>query len=233
MEIFARYSDATVDSHPDAEVVRRFLRGVYAWMCTGLALTALTASTVSSSSRLTLALADPRGVLFWSLVMAQFALVIVLTRRVNTLGAGLGGIVFVLYSVLMGLTLSPIFMAYTAGYLERTFLVSAGSFAALAFYGTTTRRDLRGIGQFLFMGLVGLLFAAAAQLLWPADILRFMVDFVGVIVFAGLTVWDAQRLRDLALGTGYEQPTALPINGALALYLDFLNLFLSLLGSED
>jgi len=201
-------------------------------MCTGLAVTALTAWIVSSSTRLTLVLAD-LGVVFWSLMAAQFLLVFVLSRLVNTLTAGVAGALFVLYSVLVGLTLSPIFMAYTAGYLERTCAMTAGSFAVLAFYGTATDRDLSGLGQFFFMGLVGLLFASLAQIVWPADLLRFMVDFVGTIVFAGLTAWDAQRLRDLALGNGENLAPALPVNGALALYLDFLNLFLSLLGSDD
>ena len=232
MEIFARYSVTPVDSQQDAEVVvRRFLQAVYSWMCAGLTITALTAWTVSSSPRLTLAVAD-LGVVFWSLVVVEFVLVIVLTRQVNTMSAGVAGTLFVVYSVVTGLTLSPIFMAYTAGYVERTCLITAGCFAVLAYYGTVTRRDLGRLEQFLVMGLFGLLFASGAQLLWPADMLRFMVDFVGAIVFAGLTARDAQRLRDLALGNR-NQPPALPINGALALYLDFVNLFLSLLGSED
>jgi len=232
MEIFAHYSEPKVEPRQDAEVVQRFLCRVYGWMCTGLVVTALTGWMVSSSTRLTLMLADV-GVVFWSLVAVQLFLVSVLTRRVNTLAAGVAGALFILYSVLVGLTLSPIFMAFTAGYLERTFVVTAGSFAALAFYGTATNRDLSGLGQFLFMGLVGLVLASLAQMVWPADLLRFMIDFVGTIVFAGLTAWDAQRLRDLALATGGNQAPAFPVNGALALYLDFLNLFLSLLGSDD
>ena len=107
----------------------------------------------------------------------------------------------------------------------------AFSFAVLALYGTVTHRDLRGIGQFLFMGLVGLVLASLVQIWWPADALRFLIDFVGVIVFAGLTARDAQQLREFAL-PGDNQQSATAINGALALYLDFVNLFLSLLGDE-
>src|SRR5262245_17191587 len=173
MEILAPYSKPTVDPRHDAEIVQRFLRGVYGWMCTGLAVTALTAWTVSSSTRLTLALAD-LGVVFWVVVAAQLLLVRVLTRHLNELTAGAAGALFVLYSVLVGLTLSPIFMAFTAGHLERTFVITAGSFAVLALYGTATRRDLSGLGQFLFIGLFGLVFASFAQLVWPADLLRFM-----------------------------------------------------------
>src|SRR5262245_19597496 len=143
MEMFAQYSEPTVEAQRDAEVVQRFLRGVYGWMCTGLAVTALTAWTVSSSTYLTFELTR-FGLLSFLIFAAQASLVLVLTYRVKTLPAHVASVLFVLYSVLVGLTLSTIFISVAPGHLERTFVITAGSFAVLAFYGMATGRDLSG-----------------------------------------------------------------------------------------
>jgi len=212
----------------DAEVVAAFMRGVYGWMCGGLAITAATAWLVSSSPALMAAIFGNRMV-FWILALAQLGIVIALSARVERMASGTASMLFVLYSALTGVTLSAILLVYTGESVFTTFLVAAGMFGALATYGTVTRRELSGLGQFLFMGLIGLVLASIVGIFWHNDALQFVISFIGVIVFAGLTVYDAQRLRELAFATSAGPTSGATIVGALALYLDFINLFLMLL----
>src|SRR4030095_1072996 len=137
---------------------------------------------------------------------------------------------FVLYSALTGITLSVILLAYTGASIATTFVVTAGMFGALALYGTTTSRSLAGAGQFFFMGLIGLILASIVGFFWQSPALQFLISVVGVIVFTGLTAWDAQRLRQMAVALPEGQVGSYAIVGALTLYLDFINLFLFLLG---
>ena len=166
--------------------------------------------------------------LFWGLVIAQFGIVFVLSARVNTLAPSTASILFVAYAALTGVTLSFLLLLYTGESVVSTFMVTAGMFGGLAFYGTVTRRSLSGLGQFMFMGLIGLVLASIVGIFWQSDALQFVISVVGVVVFAGLTVYDAQRLKSLAYATGGSTGSA-TIVGALALYLDFINLFLMLL----
>ena len=136
---------------------------------------------------------------------------------------------FVLYSALTGVTFSFILLAYTGASIASTFIVCSGMFGALAFYGTTTSRSLAGWGQFLFMGLIGVVLASIVGIFWQNDVFQFVLSFIGVIVFTGLTAYDAQRLKQMALATPAGQLGSYAIVGALALYLDFINLFLMLL----
>jgi hypothetical protein len=207
--------------------VNAYLRGVYGWMAAGLAVTAVTAWIVGSSPALVYAVVTNR-LLFWGLVIAQLGIVFGLSARVQHLAPGTAAMLFVLYSMLTGVTLSVILLAFTGESIATTFVVTAGMFGALAFYGSTTRRDLTGFGSFLFMGLVGLVLASIVGLFWQNDALQFVISFIGVIVFTGLTAYDAQRLKAMALASG-GQTGAYEIVGALALYLDFINLFLFLL----
>jgi uncharacterized protein len=210
------------------ERVTSFLRSVYAWMCGGLAITAFTASAVAASPSFVLAIATNR-LLFWALIIAQLGIVFVLSARVQQLAASTAGLLFVLYSGLTGVTLSFLLLVYTGESVSTTFLVTAAMFGAMAFYGTTTARSLAGFGQFLFMGLVGVVVASIVGLFWHNDGLQFVISFIGVIVFTGLAAYDAQRLKAMALSTPAGQFGASAIVGALALYLDFINLFLFLL----
>ena len=209
--------------------VNAFLRGVYGWMAAGLAITAISAFVVGSSPALVYAVVTNR-LLFWGLVIAQLGIVFGLSARVQSLAPGTAAMLFVLYSLLTGVTLSVIMLAYTGESIATTFVVTAGMFGGLAFYGSTTRRDLTGLGSFLFMGLIGLVIASLVGLFWHNDALQFVISFIGVIVFTGLTAYDAQRLKEMALANpGGGQVGAYEIVGALALYLDFINLFLFLL----
>jgi uncharacterized protein len=214
--------------YPVAERVNAFLRGVYGWMCAGLGITALTAWIVAGSPSIVYAVAANR-LLFWALVIAQLGIVLVLSGRVQRLAAGTASLLFVAYSMLTGVTISFVLLAFTGESVAATFVVAAGMFGALAMYGSVTRRDLSGLGSFLFMGLVGVVLASLVGLFWQNGALQFVISFIGVIVFTGLTAYDAQRLKVMALsmpegGTGSYQ-----IVGALTLYLDFINLFLFLL----
>jgi hypothetical protein len=215
---------------PDAlaERVGAFLRAVYGWMGVGLALTALTAMAVASSPTIVLAIAR-NSVLFWGLAIAQIGIVLVLSGRVNRLAPSTASALFLAYSVLTGVTLSFILLLYTGESIASTFVVSAGMFGALAAFGTLTRRSLAGWGQFLFMGLIGVVLASVVGIFWQNDALQFATAFVGVILFTGLTAYDAQRLKAMALATPDGQSGSYAIVGALTLYLDFINLFLMLL----
>jgi FtsH-binding integral membrane protein len=197
-------------------------------MCGGLAVTAVTAWLVSSSPSLTAVIFGNR-MLFWVLALAQLGIVVALSARVDRMASGTASMLFVAYSALTGVTLSSILMLFTGESVFTTFVVTAGMFGALAMYGTVTRRELSGLGQFLFMGLIGLVLASIVGLFWHNDGLQFMISFVGVLVFAGLTVYDAQRLKELAFATSAGPTSGTTIVGALALYLDFINLFLFLL----
>src|SRR5215472_3540191 len=212
----------------DEVLVADFLRGVYGWMCGGLAITAATAWIVANSPSIQAAVFTNR-LLFWAIIIAQFGIVITLSARVNRLAASTASALFIAYSALTGMTLSFVLLLYTAESIASTFVVCAGMFGALALYGSTTKRNLSGFGQFMFMGLIGVVIASIVGLFWRNDGLQFMISLVGVVVFAGLTVWDAQRLKGLALATNTGGTSSMTIVGALSLYLNFINLFLFLL----
>jgi len=227
MPTYDRYESA-LPRYRDADVLASFMRGVYGWMCGGLLITAATAFLVSSSPTITAAIFGNRA-LFWILAIAQLGIVFTLSARVDRLASGTAAALFAAYAALTGVTLSAVLLVFTGESVFATFVVTAGMFGALAIYGTVTRRQLSGLGQFLFMGLIGLVLASIVGLFWHNDALQFMISFIGVIVFAGLTVYDANRLRELAFATSTGPASGATIVGALALYLDFINLFLFLL----
>jgi len=210
------------------ERVTAFLRGVYGWMGCGLAVTALTGWLIASSPAAVQLVASNR-VLLWGLLIAQLGIVVALSARVERMAASTASLLFILYAALTGITLSFVLLAYTGESVVTTFVVTAGMFGGMAAYGTTTRRSLAGFGQFLFMGLIGVVLASIVGMFWHSDGLQFVISFIGVIVFTGLAAYDAQRLRSMALSTSAGQIGSYTIVGALALYLDFVNLFLMLL----
>ena len=185
-------------SWPVEERVTTFLRAVYGWMCGGLAITAVTASVIASSPAFVIAVATNRP-LFWGLMIAQLGIVFVLSARVQQLAASTAALLFIAYSALTGVTISFVLLAYTGESVATTFVVTAGMFGALALYGTITQRSLAGFGQFLFMGLIGVVLASLVGIFWHSDALQFLISFIGVIVFTGLAAYDAQRLKAMAL----------------------------------
>jgi uncharacterized protein len=228
MNRFEMATDRTFAPALAGERVTAFLRAVYGWMCVGLGITAVTAFMTASSETLVLAIATNR-LLFWGLVIAQLGLVFALSARVDRMAPATATALFVVYSALTGVTLSFVLLVYTATSIATTFMVTAGMFGALALYGTFTSRSLAGVGQFMFMGLIGIVLASIVGMFWKSDALQFVISFIGVIVFTGLTAYDAQRLKAMALAMPSGQTGTYAIVGALALYLDFINLFLFLL----
>jgi FtsH-binding integral membrane protein len=167
--------------------------------------------------------------LFWGLIIAQLGIVFALSARVHRLAPSTASVLFIAYSALTGLTISSVLLAFTGESVATTFVVTAGMFGALALWGTATPRNLQGAGQFLFMGVIGIILASLVGLFWHSDGLQFVISFIGVIVFSGLAAYDAQRLKAMALSLPEGQTGSYAIVGALALYLDFVNLFLFLL----
>jgi len=211
-----------------AERVSAFLWKVYAWMAIGLGLTAVVGFTVASSPDMLRVLVSNRLV-FFGLMIAELGLVFYLSARVDRLAPSTAAGLFALYSGLNGVTLSVVLLAYTGESVTTTFVVTAGMFGALALFGSSTKRSLAGVGQFLTMGLVGIILASIVGLFWRSDALQFLISVVGVLVFTGLTAWDAQRLKQMAVTLPAGQVGSYAIVGALSLYLDFVNLFLMLL----
>lgn len=211
-----------------AERTFGFLRSVYGWMFVGLGLTAVVGAAVAGSPAAMRAIASNHFLFIGALVI-ELALVVYLSARVQSLTPTTATVLFLVYSALNGATLSVILLAYTGASIATTFVVTAGMFGALAVFGSTTKRSLAGAGQFFFMGLIGLVLASIVGLFWQNDALQFLISVVSVIVFTGLTAWDAQRLKHMAAEIPEGRRGAYAIVGALSLYLNFINLFLVLL----
>lgn len=214
-----------------ALVRTRFIRIVYQWMAGGLALTAATALLVVSSPTLLMNLVMNRG-LFLLLIFAELGLVVWLSGWIQKMSVRTASWAFLGYSVLNGVTLSSIFVAYTGSSIAVTFATTAAVFGAAAVYGTVTGRDLTSMGSFAFMGLVGVLVGSLLNWFFRSPAFDWALTYVGVIVFVILAAYDAQKVQRIGLSVASQGEAALSrcaILGALALYLDFINLFLLLL----
>ncbi len=215
-------------TYPDQVAQQRlFVQTVYAWMTGGLLATTLAAwMTLSIPVIFELSIQ-----LRWVLAIAMIGLVIYLSARIERMEPRTAKLLFLLYSVLTGKTLAVLFYAYTTESLATVFLITGGTFGATAFYGYTTKRDLSSVGSFMFMGLIGLILASVVNIFLQSSALAFAASVVGVIVFVGLTAYDMQRIKELyaTAAANEERATNYAIIAALALYLDFVNLFLNLL----
>ena len=215
-----------------------FLAKVFNWMAIGLALTGGVAFLTANTGLARAIVATP---LFFILILAELGLVFFLSARIEKIQPATATGLFVGYSVLNGLTLSSIFLAYTTASIAATFFIPAGMFGAMAVYGLVTKRDLAAMGSFLFMGLIGIILASIVNIFLKSSSLYWTISVIGVLVFVGLTAWDVQKIKNMgeqgimSQGEGAIRKGA--ILGALALYLDFINLFLMLLrffgGSRD
>lgn len=212
--------------------VNEFIRSVYNWMAIGLALTGFIAYYVASTPAL-LNLILGNQILFFGLIIGELALVFIISARVHRMQASTATALFVLYSALNGATLSFIFVVYTRASIASTFLVCAATFIACSIYGWITKRDLTSMGGFLMMGLIGIIIASLVNLFIRSSAMSMIISYIGVLVFVGLTAYDTQNLKAMAIsqpadvGAGVIRKGA--ILGALKLYLDFINLFLMLL----
>jgi uncharacterized protein len=210
--------------------VGEFIRRVYNWMGLGLALTALVALYTASNQHL-LSLIVGNSLVFFGLIIAELALVLILSAAISRMQSTTGMLLFFLYSALNGLTLSVIFLAYTRASIANTFFVTAGTFGVMSFYGYTTQRDLTSWGSFLFMGLIGIILASVVNIFLNSQMIYWVVTYAGVLIFVGLTAYDTQKLKTMAMAgfASEEDQRKTAVMGALALYLDFINLFLMLL----
>jgi FtsH-binding integral membrane protein len=212
--------------------INTFIRSVYNWMAIGLALTGFVAYfTANTATMQQLIFGNP--VVFYGLIIAELALVFTLSARVQKMQASTATALFVLYASLNGATLSFIFLVYAKATITSTFFICAATFVACSVYGMTTKRDLTSVGGFMTMGLIGIIIASVVNLFIRSSAMSMIISYVGVLVFIGLTAYDTQKLKTMAL----TQPAGLDagvvrkgaILGALTLYLDFINLFLMLL----
>ena len=218
-------SASTVET---GERVRSFIKSVYAWMFGGLLLTAFASAWVVFSPAMQQLIFGNR-ILVWVLFGAEMLLVLGITAGIQRISPAAAASMFLVFSLLNGLSLSVIFFVYTQTSIVNAFLTAAGTFGAMSIYGMVTKRDLSRMGAFLMMGLIGVVIATFVNLFLQSSALAFVVSIIGVIVFVGLTAWDTQKLKSFALaGTGGMQES-LAIVGALMLYLDFVNLFIFLL----
>ncbi len=207
------------------------MRKVYVWMTLALVITGFTAYAVANSPGIMTAIIANR-MLMWGLLIGEFALVWYVSARIDRLSLSTATLLFILYSVLNGATLSIIFLAYTMTSIASVFFITAGTFAAMSLVGYFTKKNLSGLGRILFMALIGLIIATLVNVfLIKSGGFSLIVSYVGVLIFVGLTAYDTQRIKNMLVEADDVSAEAqkIALMGALALYLDFINLFLYLL----
>ena len=206
------------------------MRKVFVWMTLALAITGLTAYGVATSPAL-LSLIFSSKVTFFGLIIAEFALVFAISGAINRLSLSTATLLFILYSVVNGATLSSIFFAFSVATIGKVFFITAGTFGAMALVGYTTKTDLTSMGKLLFMALLGIIIASVVNMFVASSGLDLILSYVGVLVFVGLTAYDTQKIKQMcqAAPDAGESAQKLALIGALSLYLDFINLFLYLL----
>ena len=221
-------SSAQVEAAAVDVGLRQYMLGVYNYMASGLALTGIVALLLSSSPE---AMATIFGTpLKWVVMLAPLGLVMFLGARLAEMEVSTARTLFWVYAALMGASLSSIFLVYTGQSVARVFFITAAAFGCLSLYGYTTKRNLSAFGSFLVMGLFGLIIASVVNMFLQSNALAFVVSAVGVLVFAGLTAWDTQQIKDMYWdGDGSDVAAKKSVMGALMLYMDFVNLFLMLL----
>jgi FtsH-binding integral membrane protein len=210
------------------EGLRTYMLRVYNYMVTGLALTGAVAFIVASTP------AVFNGIfgtgLAWVVILAPLGLVFFLSARINKMSAAAAQITYWVFASLMGRSLASVFVIYTGESIARVFFITAATFAAMSLYGYTTKRDLTGLGSFLFMGLIGIIIAMVVNIFIGSTMIQFVVSVLGVLIFIGLTAYDTQKIKEMYVAAdGSEIAGKKAIMGALRLYLDFINLFLMLL----
>lgn len=207
------------------------MKNVYLWMTFALAMTGLTAAAVATQPQIIQAIMTNR-ILFWALMLSELGMVIYFSARLMHMSLTTAGLVFAAYSILNGVTMSFIFLAYTMESIATTFFVTAGTFAAMSIVGYTIKKDLSMMGRILFMALIGIIIASVVNIWLGNSTLQLGISVLGVLIFTGLTAYDTQKIKMMVMMYG-DQPDEsvmkLALLGSLSLYLDFINLFLYLL----
>lgn len=206
------------------------MRKVYVWMTLALLITGMTAYYVATNEVILTAILTNK-VLFFGLLIAELVLVIAVSAAINRLSLMMATLMFILYSVINGATMSVIFLIYQATSIATVFFITAGTFGAMAAIGYTTKKDLSSMGRILFMALIGLVIATVVNLFIKSDTMTLILSYIGVIVFVGLTAWDSQKIKQMLMQAPDvdEASQKVALLGSLELYLDFVNLFLYLL----
>jgi FtsH-binding integral membrane protein len=219
----------TLDYGTSAGVVARFMNNVYAWMAAGLALTAVVAWMVAHNAQALSAIFNTGTFIF--LILAQLGLVMAISYATNKISTGVATALFLLYAALNGLLFSVIFLTYSLGSIGFAFAITAGMFGGMSVIGYVTKMDLTSFRGFFIMGLIGIVIASVVNIFMHSTPLYWLITYATVALFLGLTAYDTQKLKEIAYATEGNPHLAnrLAINGALALYLDFINLFLMML----
>ncbi|MBK7174774.1 MAG: Bax inhibitor-1/YccA family protein [Bacteroidales bacterium] len=217
----------------DQTIVRTFMSGVFSWMFIALALTAGTAYFVAQTPAILSLLVTETGlsIFGWIVMLAPIGFVMLMSLRFQKLSAMSMTLLFLAYALLVGLSLSFIFLVYSMGSIAITFGVTSLTFGVMAIAGYTTKTDLTKFGSILMMALVGIIIASVINFFLKSDSMQYIISFIGVLIFTGLTAYDVQKLKNMSgeMIAGQESTKKYAIMGALALYLDFINLFLFLL----
>ena len=214
------------------QVEAAFISKVYGWMSAALVITGVVAMWAASTPAVLNAIFPASGSMlpFYLLIGAEFGAVIFLSARINKMTAETAGIVFLLYSVLNGLTLSMVFLIYTSSSIASTFLVTAATFGVMSAYGYMTKKDLTSIGNLAFMALIGLIIGSVVNIFLQSEVMYWVITYAGVLIFVALTAYDTQKIKRMAAYDDTQEVSKKKsIMGALTLYLDFVNLFLYLL----
>lgn len=219
-------------------VFAKLMRSVYLWMVFALVITGLTAAYVANSPAYISALVN-NPMLFYGVIIAELAVVFILSGRIHKMPFLTASLMFIFYSLLTGVSLSTIFLAYTESSIATTFLITAGTFGTMSLVGFVTKKDLSKLGGILFMALIGLIIATVVNIFLVSDTLGWIINYVGVLIFVGLTAYDTQKIKQMMREYGTdinEQTQKMALMGSLSLYLDFINMFLYLLrifGNRD
>ena len=209
-------------------LVSNVMKRVYLTMTLGLLITAFT-SLFCASSYSVISFFVQNSWAMWVLVIAELGIVFGVSAGINRLSTGTAMALFILFAVINGLMLFPIFYAYTGESIAKTFFITAGTFGAMTIYGYCTNRDLSRWGSILFMALIGLIIASLVNIFVGSNTMGWIISVVGVLIFVGLTAWDTQQIKTMALTAPGAAAGRLAVLGALTLYLDFINMFLYLL----
>ncbi len=211
--------------------VATLMRNMYAWMAIALVITGFTAFAVANTYSMISALVTS-PIIYYGLIFAELGLVYYLSSRIFRMSFATAGLLFAVYSIVNGVTLSLIFLIFKIGSIVSTFFITAGTFGAMAVVGSFLKKDLSFIGRFALMALIGLIIAGVVNIFMRSEGFSFIIAIIGVLVFTALTAYDAQKMKNLIAENGYEvneNTQKLALIGALNLYLDFVNLFLYLL----
>jgi len=207
-----------------------YLTKVYNWMAIALLLTGIVAYVTSQSEAMVQAIFGSK-ILFFGIIIGELALVGYISARIHKLSSYNATLLFLAYTVLNGLTMAVIFLAYTSASIASTFMITAGTFGIMSIYGYFTKSDLTKIGNLAFMALIGIIIASVVNMFMQSEMMSWVISYLGVAIFIGLTAYDTQKLKRIAIN-GFENEESMEKNailGALTLYLDFINLFLFLL----